>query len=328
MGRSMMDGSSEICKIIWERSGEITSSQIHLTLSEILAKVNIKKTLFGKIRDSEGKRKRFLSTTETHHDIHVNCLGKKSKSEDTDREASKDNSNNRLEEAEHEESENLVKNLLDELQQCSEKTNNLIRSFQRYCSESVNELTRNEIMDLTPSSEFVLRYTDENDYMQVLKEIFESVDKLFLESVIEFLNEFFSELESLLKPEEDPFLKKLKRLLFETLPALQPYEICVIEGSRPYVVNDMKEMSDYVQNSRVGKDIINYTVISEVKLKHAPPLQFKAYIVQSIGLRKYWLFEIEMCEIPTDIEGVDLFSSFFKAVVTWALMVRDTDQEF
>jgi hypothetical protein len=45
------------------------------------------------------------------------------------------------------------------------------------------------------------------------------------------------------------------------------YEICVVEGSRPYVVDDTKEMSDYVQNARAGKDIINYTVVSEVKLK-------------------------------------------------------------
>jgi len=48
-------------------------------------------------------------------------------------------------------------------------------------------------MDLTPSSEFVLRYTDEDDYMQVLKETFESVDELFPESAIKFLNEFYSE---------------------------------------------------------------------------------------------------------------------------------------
>jgi len=42
----------------------------------------------------------------------------------------------------------------------------------------------------------------------------------------------------------------------------------------------------------------------------------------------YRLFEIESCEIPTGLEGIDLFPSFFKAVVTWALMVRGTDQEF
>ncbi|CAG8590392.1 1148_t:CDS:10 [Diversispora eburnea] len=294
-----------------------------------------------------------------------------------------------------------VKNLLNELRS-SEKMKNLVECFQKYCNESVNELTKNEIMDLTPSSEFVLRYTDEDDYMQVLRETFESVDELFPESAIKFLNEFFSEtctheqwddkLESLLEPEEDQFLKKLKRLLFETLPIFfdafsmlydnplknhnmleeegnkavqasayrklvmrqegytdrsdglayiiteKQYEICVIEGSRPYVVDDTKEMSDFVQNARAGKDIINYTVVSEVKLKRAPPLQFKAYMVQSIGLSlrfyfmdylgKYRLFEIETCEIPTDLEGVDLFPSFFKAVVTWALMVRDTDQEF
>ncbi|CAG8703178.1 2761_t:CDS:2, partial [Dentiscutata heterogama] len=126
---------------------------------------------------------------------------------------------------------NHVKNLLNELQQCSEKMASLVRSFQVYCDDSVNELIRNEIMDLTPSSEFVLRYTDEDDYMQVLKEIFEPVDKLFSESAIEFLKEFFSEncthqqwdnrLENLLKPEENPFLRKFKRFLFETLPALQ-----------------------------------------------------------------------------------------------------------
>jgi len=75
----------------------------------------------------------------------------------------------------------------------SEKMKNLMECFQKYCNESVNELTKNEIMDLTPSSEFVLRYTDEDDYMQVLKETFESVDELFPESAIKFLNEFFSE---------------------------------------------------------------------------------------------------------------------------------------
>ncbi len=48
-------------------------------------------------------------------------------------------------------------------------------------------------MDLTPSSEFVLRYTDEDDYMQVLKETFEPVDELFPESAFEFLDDFFSE---------------------------------------------------------------------------------------------------------------------------------------
>ena len=68
------------------------------------------------------------------------------------------------------------------------------------------------------------------------------------------------------------------------------YEICVIEGSRPYVVDDTKEMSDFVQNAKAGKDIINYTVVSEVKLKRASPLQFKVYMVQSIGLSLRFYF--------------------------------------
>jgi hypothetical protein len=46
-------------------------------------------------------------------------------------------------------------------------------------------------MHLTPSSEFVLRYTDENDYIQVLKETIEPADNLFSESAIEFLYKFF-----------------------------------------------------------------------------------------------------------------------------------------
>ncbi|CAG8801534.1 20691_t:CDS:2, partial [Gigaspora rosea] len=106
------------------------------------------------------------------------------------------------------------------------------------------------------------------------------------------------------------------------------YEICITEGSRPYVTDNTKEISDFVQNARAGKDLINYTVVSEVKLKRAPPSEFKAYMVQSIGLNlrfyfmdylgKYRLFEIETCEVPTDLEGFGLLPSFFKAFVTWA----------
>ncbi|CAH1756945.1 11938_t:CDS:2 [Entrophospora sp. SA101] len=53
--------------------------------------------------------------------------------------------------------------------------------FKNIATNPINELKRNEIMELTPSSEFVLKYTDEDDYMQVLKEIFKPVDKLFPE---------------------------------------------------------------------------------------------------------------------------------------------------
>lgn len=66
----------------------------------------------------------------------------------------------------------------------------------------------------------------------------------------------------------------------------------MIEGSRPYVVDDTKEMPDFVQNARAEKDIVNYTFVSEIKLKRAPPLQFKAYVVQSIGLSQILLYEL------------------------------------
>ncbi|CAG8719493.1 18731_t:CDS:2, partial [Racocetra fulgida] len=136
-----------------------------------------------------------------------------------------------------------------------------------------NLLTQNEIMDLTPSLEFVLRYTDKDNYMQVLKETFESVDELFPESAIKFLDDFFS---------EEGYADHSDGLAYITTE--KQYEIYVIEGSRLYVVDDTKEISDFVQNAKTGKDIINYTVVSEVKLKRAPPLQFKAYMVQCIRL--------------------------------------------
>jgi hypothetical protein len=50
-----------------------------------------------------------------------------------------------------------------------------------------------DLSHLISSLEFVLRYTDENDYMQILEETFKPIDKLFSESAIEFLNEFFLE---------------------------------------------------------------------------------------------------------------------------------------
>ncbi|CAG8592718.1 18121_t:CDS:2, partial [Gigaspora rosea] len=53
------------------------------------------------------------------------------------------------------------------------------------------EHRRNEIMDLGPSSEFVLWHTDEDDYEQVLKEMFESIDKLIPEQRLIFGFIFF-----------------------------------------------------------------------------------------------------------------------------------------
>ncbi|CAG8651270.1 6493_t:CDS:2, partial [Acaulospora colombiana] len=69
------------------------------------------------------------------------------------------------------------------------------------------------------------RYTGEDDYEQVIREIVEPIDRLFPENVIDFLDNFFSEpeytqqqwndrVESLLEPEED-LLRNLKRLLSE-----------------------------------------------------------------------------------------------------------------
>ncbi|CAG8642059.1 2173_t:CDS:2, partial [Acaulospora morrowiae] len=143
----------------------------------------------------------------------------------------KENSNpnkDRVDEHEKEDGHSHVKNLFNELQRCSDKMTNLVNSFQRYCDENINELCLNEIMDLSPTSEFVIMYTDEDDYNHVLKEMFEPIDKLIPEQAINFLDIFFSErshdyqkwsnkLEDLLEPESDPFLKKLKRFLFETL---------------------------------------------------------------------------------------------------------------
>jgi hypothetical protein len=53
-------------------------------------------------------------------------------------------------------------------------------------------LSENGIMDLSPTSEFVLLYTVEADYDKLIKEIFESIDKMFPEKAHEFLTNFFS----------------------------------------------------------------------------------------------------------------------------------------
>ncbi|CAG8673416.1 7751_t:CDS:2, partial [Paraglomus occultum] len=175
-------------------------------------------------------------------------------------------------------------------------------------------------------------------------------------------------LESPLEPEADPFLKKLKRLIFETLPTFldafemaednplknydmleeefmnvyihpvlkkalarfagnryvpgnkaiiasgyrklvtrqkgnadradgiaytsdeSSYEISVTEGSKPYPVDYKKEISDYIQNGRAGKDLLNFVVISEVKLKRKLPTQFRSYMVQCFGLNLRFYF--------------------------------------
>jgi len=62
--------------------------------------------------------------------------------------------------------DNCVKNLLNEKQKCSKSMSNLIDNFQKYCTDTKNKMTSNEIMDLKPTSEFVLRYIEEADYIQ------------------------------------------------------------------------------------------------------------------------------------------------------------------
>ncbi|CAJ0829362.1 12502_t:CDS:2, partial [Entrophospora sp. SA101] len=54
----------------------------------------------------------------------------------------------------------------------------------------------------------------------------------------------------------------------------KPYEICIIEGSKPYNTENGKEMAEFLQNARAGKDIINFVITQEVKLKRALPVYF------------------------------------------------------
>ncbi|CAI2177730.1 11452_t:CDS:10 [Funneliformis geosporum] len=319
-----------------------------------------------------------------------------------------------------------AKNLLDESKYCSEEMLNLLRNFQTYCDHANNILTADDIMDLRPSSEFVLKFTDEADYSKLLKDVFDPIDQLFPEEAFEFLVEFFAEklndqqwqdkIETLINPETDQFFKQLKRFMFETLPIFfdsyamnaenplknqemeedeymnnyihpilkkalarfsniryvpgnkaieasayrksvtnqkgnadrsdgivytsneKPYEICVIEGSKPYNTENGKEMADFLQNARAGKDIINFVITQEVKLKRALPVYFRGFMVHSFELSlrfyfmdylgRYRIFEIETCEVPTDLTGVRLFPFLYRAVVTWALMIKNADREF
>ncbi|CAH1764409.1 21499_t:CDS:2 [Entrophospora sp. SA101] len=236
-----------------------------------------------------------------------------------------------------------AKNLLDESKNCSEEMLNLQRNFQMYCDHANNILTADDIMDLRPSSEFVLKFTDEVDL----------IDQLFPEEAFEFLVEFFSEklndqqwqdkIETLTNPEADEIFKQLKSfdsyamnaenplknqemeedeymnnyihlILKKALARFsnicyvsgnkaieasayrksvtnqkgnadwsdgivytsneKPYEICIIEGSKPYNTENGKEMAEFLQNARAGKDIINFVITQEVKLKRALPVYF------------------------------------------------------
>ncbi|CAG8628688.1 3441_t:CDS:2, partial [Paraglomus brasilianum] len=117
----------------------------------------------------------------------------------------------------------VIKNLLSEAQQCSMNMTNLLQSFQEYREGTTsNELAHSEIMDLTPVSEFVLRCVDEDDYIKVLEEMFEPINTFFPDRGSKFLFDFS--------------LRKLKRLLFETLPIfLDAYEMLEEEYMNTYI---------------------------------------------------------------------------------------------
>ncbi|KAG9299959.1 hypothetical protein G9A89_009687 [Geosiphon pyriformis] len=320
----------------------------------------------------------------------------------------------------------LARNLLDEAQEIPLELKNLLDAFQTYCQGSENLLTSNGIIDLRPSSEFVLSYTDECDYNELLERTFNPIDEIFPEAAFTFLLEFFSksltcqhwydEIERLLDPEHDPFIKNMKRFMFEVLPIFldafamgsenpmkernmgeeeymtafihpmlkkalgrfanlrykpgdkaieasayrksitaqsgnpdradgiaytsnkKPYEICVVEGSKPYDTENGKETQDFIQNTRAAKDMINFLVTQEVKQKRALPTFFRTFMVQSFetSLRFYFMdylsfyriFEIEACELPVDLAEINLFPFLFRAVITWAILAGNTDKEF
>ena len=83
-----------------------------------------------------------------------------------------------------------IRNLLNESETYSQEMNKISSRFRTYQHETRNILSENGIMDLSPTSEFVLLYTEEADYDKL---IFESIDKIFPEKAHEFLTNFFSE---------------------------------------------------------------------------------------------------------------------------------------
>ncbi|KAF0367611.1 hypothetical protein F8M41_013544 [Gigaspora margarita] len=322
-----------------------------------------------------------------------------------------------------------VRNLLDESETCSQEFSTILTNFRIYQREVNNTLSENGIMDLTPTSEFVLLHLEEAEYDTLMKKVFDPIDKIFPKEADEFLTDFFSKklseqqwedkIESLMKvgSEQNKFIIKLKRLIIETLPIFfdsyklmsdnplkhkemseeeymntyihpilkkalirfsdiryvpgniaikasiyrktvmnqrgaadradgmaytsnhqNSYEISVIEGSRPYVTEKNKESSDFIQNARAAKDMINFAVTQEVLRKRPIPSHFRTFMVQVIefNLRlylmdyrtQYCIFEIETCEIPSDWNETRQFTSFYRAIITWALLVEEADKKF
>ncbi|CAG8505214.1 11468_t:CDS:2 [Dentiscutata heterogama] len=303
-----------------------------------------------------------------------------------------------------------VRNLLNESETCSQELSTILAAFRTYQHEAKNIISENEIMDLRPSSEFVLLYLKEVEYDLLIEKVFEPIDKIFPKEADDFLIDFFSEvtylvlrwrivnhipsyqklseqqwedkIESLMEDNsgQNKFIIKLKRLIIETLPIFNnypyscrggkaikastyrktmmnqkgsadradgiaytsnqqnSYEISVTEGSRSYVTEKNKEICDFIQNARAAKDMINFVVTKEVLHKRPLPAYFRTFMVQVFEfnlrfyfmeyLAQYCIFEIETCEVPTGWKETLQFSSFYRAIVTWALLVGEADKKF
>ncbi|PKY40911.1 hypothetical protein RhiirA4_25974 [Rhizophagus irregularis] len=115
-------------------------------------------------------------------------------------------------------------NLLNESETYSQEMNKISSSFRTYQHETRNILSENGIMDLSPTSEFVLLYTEETDYDKLIKEVFESIDKIFPEKAHKFLTNFFSE-----KLNEDQWEEKLESLMENG----SPEDFCQQSGENP-----------------------------------------------------------------------------------------------
>ncbi|CAG8609275.1 6247_t:CDS:2 [Diversispora eburnea] len=299
-----------------------------------------------------------------------------------------------------------VKNLLDESEICLPEFSTILTDFRTYQREVKNILSENEIMDLSPSSEFVLLHLEEMKYVSLIKK---KLSEQQWEDKIESLMEDNSK--------QNKFTTKLKRLIIETLPIFfdsyklmsdnplknkemteeeymntyihpilkkalirfsdiryvpgskaikasmyrktvmnqkgnadradgmaytsnqqNSFEISVTEGSRPYVTDKNKETCDFIQNARAAKDMINFAVTQEVLNKRSLPSYFRTFMVQVFEfnlrfyfmdyLTQYSIFEIETSEIPTDWKETLQFTSFYRAIVTWALLVGEADKKF
>ncbi|CAG8551763.1 10049_t:CDS:10, partial [Dentiscutata erythropus] len=229
-----------------------------------------------------------------------------------------------------------VRNLLNESETCSQELSTILAAFRTYQHESKNILSENGIMDLRICS-FA------NDFL------------------IDFFSEKLSEqqwedkIESLMEDNsgQNKFIIKLKRLIIETLPIF--FDSYKLMSDNPLKNKEMTEeeyMNTYInpilKNALIrfsdiryvpaAKDMINFVVTQEVLHKWPLPAYFRTFMVQIFEfnlrfyfmeyLAQYCIFEIETCEVPTDWKETLQFSSFYRAIVTWALLVGEADKKF